>query len=34
MENRIDWDSYFMSMAFLIASRSSCERLHVGLCTS
>ena len=29
-ETRIDWDSYFMSMAFLIASRSSCERLNVG----
>lgn len=29
-ENRINWDSYFMSMAFLIASRSSCDRLHVG----
>ena len=29
-KNRIDWDSYFMSMAFLIASRSSCDRLHVG----
>lgn len=27
---RLDWDSYFMSMAFLIASRSSCNRLHVG----
>ena len=29
-EERIDWDSYFMSLAFLIASRSSCHRLHVG----
>ena len=29
-EKRLDWDSYFMSMAFLIASRSSCNRLHVG----
>ena len=28
--NRINWDSYFMSMAFLISSRSSCDRLHVG----
>ena len=27
---RIDWDTYFMSIAFLIASRSNCERLHVG----
>ena len=29
-KNRIDWDNYFMSLAFLIASRSSCERLNVG----
>ena len=29
-DNRLDWDSYFMSIAFLIASRSCCERLHVG----
>ena len=28
--NRIDWDTYFMSLAFLIASRSSCSRLNVG----
>ena len=28
---RIDWDSYFMSMTFLIASRS-CERL-IRLCS-
>jgi len=27
---RIDWDSYFMSLSFLISSRSSCSRLHVG----
>lgn len=30
LNERIDWDTYFMSIAFLIASRSSCERLHVG----
>ena len=27
---RIDWDTYFMSLAFLISSRSSCSRLNVG----
>ena len=30
LDERIDWDTYFMSIAFLIASRSSCDRLHVG----
>tara|TARA_A100000164_G_C21382069_1_gene529107 strand:- start:38 stop:484 length:447 start_codon:yes stop_codon:yes gene_type:complete len=30
LTERIDWDTYFMSIAFLIASRSSCDRLHVG----
>jgi dCMP deaminase len=30
LKERIDWDTYFMSIAFLIASRSNCERLHVG----
>lgn len=29
-ENRLSWDEYFMSVAFLISARSSCERLHVG----
>jgi dCMP deaminase len=29
-EERIDWDDYFISIAFLISSRSSCHRLHVG----
>jgi len=29
-DDRIDWNSYFMSLAFLISSRSSCDRLHVG----
>ena len=29
-KSRIDWDSYFMSLAILISSRSSCSRLHVG----
>lgn len=28
--NRPSWDSYFMAMAALIASRSACNRLHVG----
>lgn len=27
---RLDWDSYFMSIAFLSASRSPCNRLNVG----
>jgi len=27
---RINWDDYFMSTAFLISSRSPCTRLHVG----
>lgn len=29
-DTRIDWNNYFMSLAFLISSRSSCHRLHVG----
>lgn len=29
-EERPSWDEYFMATALLIASRSSCERLHVG----
>ena len=27
---RLSWDEYFISSALLIASRSSCHRLHVG----
>ena len=27
---RPDWDNYFMAMAFLVASRSTCERRKVG----
>ncbi len=27
---RPSWDEYFMATALLIASRSACERLHVG----
>jgi len=27
---RLDWDDYFISMAFLISARSACDRLHVG----
>ncbi len=30
LKGRPSWDSYFMATALLIASRSSCERLHVG----
>lgn len=29
-KNRPSWDEYFMATAFLIGSRSSCSRLHVG----
>ncbi len=28
--HRPSWDEYFMATAMLIASRSNCERLHVG----
>lgn len=28
--HRPSWDEYFMATAVLIATRSSCERLHVG----
>jgi dCMP deaminase len=28
--NRPSWDEYFMAMAFLISTRSICERLQVG----
>ena len=27
---RISWDQYFMSIAFLTSVRSACNRLHVG----
>jgi dCMP deaminase len=27
---RLNWDEYFMSIAFLASMRSPCERLHVG----
>ena len=29
-KERIDWQEYFMSLAFLVSMRSSCSRLHVG----
>ena len=29
-EVRMDWNNYFMSIAHLISSRSTCKRLHVG----
>lgn len=29
-KGRPSWDAYFMATAFLIASRSACERLNVG----
>jgi len=28
--DRISWDDYFMSLAYLTSSRSPCARLHVG----
>ncbi len=28
--HRISWDEYFMSMALIASSRSSCSKLHVG----
>ena len=28
--DRPSWDDYFMSVAFLVSSRSACGRLHVG----
>lgn len=30
IEHRPDWDEYFMTIAYLISKRSSCDRLHVG----
>ncbi|MEM8867503.1 MAG: cytidine/deoxycytidylate deaminase family protein [Verrucomicrobiota bacterium] len=30
LDGRPSWDEYFMATALLMASRSSCERLHVG----
>jgi len=29
-QERPSWDTYFMATALLMATRSSCERLHVG----
>jgi len=30
LDKRLDWDEYFMIIAYLISKRSSCDRLHVG----
>jgi dCMP deaminase len=30
MQNRLSWDEYFMTVAYLISNRSTCEKLHVG----
>ena len=30
LEWRPEWSEYFMSVAYLLAKRSSCDRLHVG----
>ena len=29
-KNRLSWDEYFTTLAFLISNRSSCKRLQVG----
>lgn len=29
-DHRPSWDEYFMATAFLMSTRSACERLHVG----
>lgn len=30
LEDRPNWDSYFIIMAYLISKRSTCKRLNVG----
>ena len=30
LDDRLEWDEYFMSIALLASCRSPCERLHVG----
>lgn len=30
LNERVNWDEYFMSIAILASCRSSCKRLHVG----
>lgn len=30
LEERLNWDDYFIILAYLISKRSSCHRLHVG----
>ena len=30
LKHRPSWNEYFMSICYLIAQRSSCDRLHVG----
>lgn len=30
LKERLSWDEYFMSAAYLVSQRSPCERLHVG----
>ncbi len=30
LDNRPSWNTYFMSIAILLSTRSSCQRLHVG----
>lgn len=30
LDDRLEWDEYFMSIALLASCRSPCDRLHVG----
>lgn len=30
MNDRVDWDSYFMNVAGVVATRATCDRKHVG----
>lgn len=30
MQNRKDWDEYFLDIAEMVATRATCDRLHVG----
>ncbi|MGV2806425.1 CMP deaminase, partial [Clostridium perfringens] len=29
-DQRKDWDTYFMDIAFMVSTRSQCPRRHVG----
>lgn len=30
LDSRLEWNSYFMTIAYLVSKRSSCNRLNVG----